>query len=178
MWAADSAARSGLNTEFSAIAAAALRLNRPLTWIETRSEDLVALPHSRAQVQYVELGCKRDGTFTGLRARIVGDSGAYPGVGTLLPGGTRRMSMGTYNLPKLSVDIACATTNTTPTGAYRGAGRPEAASMVERIVDLAAARTGHGPCRDPPQELHPARPVPVHDHHRGQLRLRATTTNR
>ena len=68
----------------------------------------------------------------------MGDAGAYPGIGAMLPTGTRRMSMGTYALPKVAVDIACAATNTTPTGAFRGAGRPEAASMVERIVDQAA----------------------------------------
>jgi carbon-monoxide dehydrogenase large subunit len=137
--------KAGTSPEYAVVAAAALRLGRPLSWTETRSEDMVALPHSRAQVQYVELGCRRDGTFTGLRARIVGDSGAYPGIGTLLPGGTRRMSQGNYRLPKLSVDVACATTNTTPTGAYRGAGRPEAASMVERIVDQAARELGLEP---------------------------------
>ncbi|MEA3218316.1 MAG: aerobic carbon-monoxide dehydrogenase large subunit [Acidimicrobiia bacterium] len=137
--------KAGLAPEYSVAAAAALKLGRPVTWTETRSEDMVALPHSRAQVQYVELGCRRDGTFTGLRARIVGDSGAYPGIGTMLPGGTRRMSMGNYALPKLSVDIACAITNTTPTGAFRGAGRPEAASMVERIVDQAAIELGIDP---------------------------------
>lgn len=137
--------KAGTAPEYAVVAAAARKLGRPCTWTETRSEDMVALPHSRAQVQYVELGCKRDGTFTGLRARIVGDSGAYPGVGTMLPGGTRRMSQGNYALPKLSVDIACAVTNTTPTGAYRGAGRPEAASMVERIVDQAAIELGIEP---------------------------------
>jgi carbon-monoxide dehydrogenase large subunit len=137
--------KAGLAPEYSATTAAALKLGRPVTWTESRSEDMVALPHSRAQVQYVELGCKRDGTFTGLRARLVGDSGAYPGIGTMLPGGTRRMSMGNYALPKLSVDIACAVTNTTPTGAFRGAGRPEAASMVERIVDQAAIELGIDP---------------------------------
>jgi len=137
--------KAGTSPEYAVVAAAALKLGRPLTWTETRSEDMVALPHARAQVQYVELGCKRDGTFTGLRARIVGDAGAYPGVGTMLPGGTRRMSEGNYRMPKLSVDIACATTNTTPTGAYRGAGRPEAASMVERMVDQAARELGIDP---------------------------------
>jgi carbon-monoxide dehydrogenase large subunit len=137
--------KAGLCPEFSVATACALKLQRPVTWTETRSEDLVALPHSRAQVQYVELGCRRDGTFTGLRARIVGDSGAYPGIGTLLPGGTRRMAMGTYRLPKLAVDIACAITTTTPTGAFRGAGRPEAASMVERVVDQAALELGVDP---------------------------------
>ncbi len=137
--------KAGLYTEYSAVAAVARALGKPATWTECRSDNMVGLYHSRGQVQYVELGVKRDGSFTGLRARIVGESGAYPGIGTMLPGGTRRMSQGNYALPKLSVDVACAVTNTTPTGAYRGAGRPEAASMVERIVDQAALELGMDP---------------------------------
>jgi carbon-monoxide dehydrogenase large subunit len=106
---------------------------------------MVSLAHSRAQVQYVELGVMNDGTITGLRVRLVGDGGAYPNIGALLPAGTRRMSNGTYRLPKLRFDIAVAVTNTTPTGAYRGAGRPEAASLIERIVDQAALELGIDP---------------------------------
>ena len=57
--------------------------------ILTRTEDMQAAPQSRGQVQYAELGCRRDGTFTGLRVRLVGDAGAYPNIGAWLPGGTR-----------------------------------------------------------------------------------------
>ncbi len=137
--------KAGTSPEYAVVAAAALKLGRALTWTETRSEDLLALAHARGQVQYVELGCKHDGTFTGLRARIIADAGAYPGIGAMLPAGTRRMSEGNYRMPKLSVDLACVATNTTPTGAYRGAGRPEAMSMVERVVDQAARQLGIDP---------------------------------
>ncbi len=131
-------AKAGLYHEFTVVARVALLLGRPVTWTETRSESMLSLAHSRAQVQYVELGLTNDGVITGLRVRLVGDAGAYPNIGALLPAGTRRMANGTYRLPKLRFDIAVALTNTTPTGAYRGAGRPEAASLLERVVDQAA----------------------------------------
>ena len=137
--------KAGLYPEQVVVAAAARRLGRPVTWQATRSEDMVALSHSRAQIQYVELGCRRDGTFTGLRVRLVGDGGAYPGLGAFLPAGTRRMSNGTYRFEAIQFDIAVAVTNTTPTGAYRGAGRPEATALLERVVDQAALELGIDP---------------------------------
>jgi aerobic carbon-monoxide dehydrogenase large subunit len=121
-------------------------LKRPIRWVETRSENMVAMTHGRAQVQYVELGLKRDGTITGLRCRVIGDAGAYGGFGgTLAMGSTRSMAQAVYHIPKISFDVVVALTNTTPTGAYRGAGRPEAAALVERILDMAADELGMDP---------------------------------
>ncbi len=137
--------KAGLYPEQVVVAALAQRHGGPVQWVATRSEDMLCLSHSRAQVQYAELGCRRDGTFTGLRVRLLGDGGAYPGLGAFLPAGTRRMANGTYRLPALQFDIAVAATNTTPTGAYRGAGRPEATALLERIVDLAALELGIDP---------------------------------
>ncbi len=137
--------KAGVSHEYSAVAAAARHLDRPVGWSPTRSEDLVSLPHSRGQIQYAEVGCRRDGTFTGLRVHLVGDAGAYPGIGALLPAGTRRMSQGTYRFPAIQFDLAVATTNTTPMGAYRGAGRPEATALLERLVDHAALELGIDP---------------------------------
>ncbi len=137
--------KAGMYPEQLVVAALAKRLQRPVTWINTRSEDMLSLAHSRAQVQYVELGCRADGTFTGLRVHLVGDGGAYPGLGSFLPAGTRRMSNGTYAFTGIQFDIAVAATNTTPTGAYRGAGRPEATALLERIVDQAALTLGIDP---------------------------------
>jgi carbon-monoxide dehydrogenase large subunit len=131
-------AKAGLCPENVAVAVAAQKLNRPVTWTESRSENMVAMVHSRGQIQYCELGCKADGTFTGLRVRLVGDAGAYPNVGAMLPAGTKRMSNGTYRFPQIRFDVAVAVTTTTPMGAYRGAGRPEAAALLERLVDQAA----------------------------------------
>ncbi len=130
--------KAGICAEYSAVAAAARHLGRPVTWSPSRSDDLVSLPHSRGQIQYAELGARRDGTFTGLRVHLVGDGGAYPGIGAYLPAGTKRMSNGTYRFPAIQFDVAVAVTNTTPMGAYRGAGRPEATALLERLVDHAA----------------------------------------
>jgi carbon-monoxide dehydrogenase large subunit len=114
-------------------------LGRPVRWIESRSENLVSMTHGRAQVQYVELGLKRNGTIVGLRCRVIADSGAYPGFGgTLAMGSTRLMSQGVYRIPKIRFEVNTVVTNATPLGAYRGAGRPEATALVERIIDMAA----------------------------------------
>ncbi len=138
--------KAGIAAEHTVAIAVARRLGRPVTWVETRSENLVALPHGRGQVQYVELGLRRDGTITGLHARIVGDAGAYGGFGGgLAMGPTRNMAQGPYRIPRLAYDVAVALTNTTPMGAFRGAGRPEATAFLERIIDLAADELGIDP---------------------------------
>ena len=137
--------KAGIHAEHTVVAAAARRTSRPVVWVPPRSDDMKALPHSRGQVQYAELGCTSDGDFTGLRVRLVGDAGAYPSVGAFLPGGTRRMAQGTYAFPTIEFDVAVAVTNTTPMGAYRGAGRPEATALLERLVDQAALELGIDP---------------------------------
>jgi aerobic carbon-monoxide dehydrogenase large subunit len=138
-------AKAGMYPEFAIVAAAARKLGHPLKWAETRSENMTAMTHGRGQIQYVELGLKRDGTFTALRGRIVCDAGAYPGIGAFLPFLTRSMGQGVYRLPKVEINARSAITNTTPTDAYRGAGRPEAAALLERIVDMAAAELERDP---------------------------------
>src|SRR6056297_1458476 len=137
--------KAGIHAEYTVVAAAARRTGRPVVWVPPRSDYMKALPHSRGQVQYAELVCTRDGDFTGLRVRLVGDAGAYPSVGAFLPGGTRRMAQGTYAFPAIQFDVAVAVTNTTPMGAYRGAGRPEATALLERLVDHAALELGIDP---------------------------------
>ena len=138
-------AKAGLYIEFPVLAVLAEKYNRPITWTETRSEDMVALAHSRAQIQYCETGFNEEGKLTGMRVRLVGDAGAYPSMGALLPGLTKQMANGTYNLPKLRFDVAVAITNTSPTGAYRGAGRPEATALLERSMDQASIELGIDP---------------------------------
>ncbi|MET0920074.1 MAG: xanthine dehydrogenase family protein molybdopterin-binding subunit [Acidimicrobiia bacterium] len=119
---------------------------QPIRWIESRSENLVTMTHGRSQVQYVEMGLKRDGTIVGLRCRVVADTGAYPGFGGMLAqGSTRLMSQGTYKIPKIRFEVNTVVTNGTPMGAYRGAGRPEASAMLERIIDMAADELGMDP---------------------------------
>ncbi|MEI7548361.1 MAG: xanthine dehydrogenase family protein molybdopterin-binding subunit, partial [Actinomycetota bacterium] len=137
--------KAGLFAEQTVVAACALKLGRAVAWVATRSEDMVCMGHSRGQVQYVEIGCKLDGTFTGLRVHLIGDGGAYPDSGAILPANTRRMSQGTYAFTGIKFDVVVAVTNTTPMGPYRGAGRPEASSLLERAVDHAALTLGIDP---------------------------------
>jgi aerobic carbon-monoxide dehydrogenase large subunit len=138
-------AKAGMYPEFGVVATIARKLGRPLKWAETRSENMTAMTHGRAQIQNIELGLKRDGTFTALRGRIVCDGGAYPGIGAFLPYLTRSMGQGVYRIPKVEINAKSAVTNTTPTDAYRGAGRPEAAALLERVVNMAAAELGRDP---------------------------------
>jgi carbon-monoxide dehydrogenase large subunit len=131
--------KAGVYVEHLVAAKAALVLGRAVKWTETRSENMVSMVHGRAQVQHVELGLTRDGTIVGLRGTALADAGGYPAIGAFLPYFTRTMAQGVYRIPKIEFTVRSAVTNTTPTGAYRGAGRPEAASMLERIIDIAAS---------------------------------------
>jgi carbon-monoxide dehydrogenase large subunit len=138
--------KAGLQAEYSVAIGVARHLDRPVTWTETRSENLVAMPHGRGQVQYAEMGFRSDGTIVGLRVRGVGDAGAYAGFGgALLLGPSRMMAQGVYRVPRLGFEGAIAATTTTPMGAFRGAGRPEAAALLERIMDIAADELGIDP---------------------------------
>lgn len=129
------------------VAFAARELGRPVKWTEERRENFIATTHGRDQIQDVELAGRRDGTITGLRARVVANMGAYlstaaPGVPTILFG---LMLQGAYRIPQVEVEVVGVFTNTTPTDAYRGAGRPEATYIVERLVDLFAREIGMDP---------------------------------
>lgn len=121
-------------------AAVARRLGRPAKWVEERSEYFRIANQGRDQVQELEAAVAADGTITGLRVRVLVNCGAYNasthGQRTLI------MSSGAYRIPNLSTDVYGVMTNTTPTGPYRGAGRPEAAYMVERLIDEIARVTG------------------------------------
>jgi carbon-monoxide dehydrogenase large subunit len=117
----------------------ARRLDRPVRWVETRSEGMVSMPHGRAQVHKVEIGGRRDGTVEAYRLTVLQDTGAYPGMGTFLPFMTRTMAPGTYDIPKVECNVKSVVTTTTPVEAYRGAGRPEATAAIERAFDLFAA---------------------------------------
>ena len=126
--------KAGLAPEHAVVIEAARQLGRAVTWTETRSENLTAMPHGRGQVQYGELGLRRDGTIVGLRARVVGDAGAYAGFGGALTlGPTRNMAQGVYRIPTIAYDGAAVLTTTTPMGALprgraaRGGGDARAA---------------------------------------------------
>jgi carbon-monoxide dehydrogenase large subunit len=138
--------KAAVAPEHAVAVAVALRLGRPVKWVESRAENLVAMPQGRGQIQYVELGLRRDGTIVGLRCRVIGDGGAYAGFGGGLAGWTTKlMAQGPYRIPRIGYDVATVATNTTPMGAFRGAGRPEATAFLERILDMAADEVGLDP---------------------------------
>ncbi len=120
-------------------------LNRPIRWTETRTENLTACGHGRAQLQKVKIGGRQDGQIKAYRLQITGDAGAYTGLGAFLPFYTHLMAPGVYNFPKVETTAKSVVSNTTPTLAYRGAGRPEATAAIERAVDLFAAECGLSP---------------------------------
>jgi aerobic carbon-monoxide dehydrogenase large subunit len=143
-----------------AVAALARRLGRPVRYRDSRSESMLAMTHGRAQVQDVELAATGDGRLLGLRARLLGDGGAYPGESTDLPALTRLMASGPYRIPRIEVASQTVATNTTPVAAYRGAGRPEATAMLERAMDLLAAELGLDPAELRRRNLIPAGAFP------------------
>jgi len=121
------------------------RVGRPVRWQDTRSEAMVAMGHGRGQVQDVQIGGTRDGKVLAYRLRIVQDAGAYPRLGAVLPFMTRTMLTGVYDIATAECSSRSVVTNTTPTVAYRGAGRPEATAAIERAMDLFAGEIGMDP---------------------------------
>jgi carbon-monoxide dehydrogenase large subunit len=137
--------KAGVPPEHMVAAGVARLLGRTTRWTETRSEAQLSM-HGRGQVQYAELGLTHDGRITGLHCRVVGDAGAYAGFGGAMAGGsTRYMAQGVYRMPRLAFDAVAVVTNTAPMGALRGAGRPEAAALLERMMDIAADELGIDP---------------------------------
>jgi carbon-monoxide dehydrogenase large subunit len=123
-------------------AKAALALERPVKWVEARSEDMVSLVHGRDYAMTARLGVNNDGKIVGLDATVLAAAGAYPAIGAILPMLTQMMSVGVYDIPKVRFDAKTALTNNTTVGAYRGAGRPEATQLIERVIDVAADKIG------------------------------------
>jgi carbon-monoxide dehydrogenase large subunit len=118
----------------------AIKLGRPVKWIETRSENYQSTTHGRDHVQDVELAASSDGRILGLRGTVWAGMGAYlstaaPGIPTILHG---LMLSGPYQVPAVKEDVYGVYTNTTPVEAYRGAGRPEATFLLERMMDVLA----------------------------------------
>ncbi len=125
-------------------AALARRLNRPIKWIEDRGEHMAATHHGRAHIAEVSLAAKNDGTITAIKLRLLADLGAYPrAAGIPLLCGL--LMNGIYDVKSVDLEIKGIYTNTMATGAYRGAGRPEAAYYLERITDVLADKLGMDP---------------------------------
>ena len=122
----------------------AYKLGRPVKWTETRTENFLATNHGRDQWADVEIAGDENGKILGLRMHVVQDLGAYP-KGTDLAELTGRMSCGCYHVPALEFRSTSVYTHTMAVGAYRGAGRPEAAYYIERAMDLLADAAGMDP---------------------------------
>ena len=113
-------------------------VGRPVTWTETRTENMLTTVHGRGQVHRLRVGAKRDGTLVALAGEIVQDVGAYLNFGPLLIRMTTQMMPGCYAIPKVHVTAKAVVTSTCPVGAFRGAGRPEATFSIERAIDMVA----------------------------------------
>ncbi|MBA3471980.1 MAG: molybdopterin-dependent oxidoreductase [Rubrobacter sp.] len=122
------------------------RLGTPIKWVEDRSENYQATIHGRGQIQDIELAADSEGKILGMRVKILADMGAYlqlltPGIPVL----GAFMYPGVYTFDAFSIEIKGVFTNLTPTDAYRGAGRPEAAYACERIIDALARELNMNP---------------------------------
>jgi carbon-monoxide dehydrogenase large subunit len=118
----------------------AMKIGKPVKWIESRRENFTCTIHGRGHVDYYEIAAKRDGTLLGIKLKLIQDLGAYhqlltPAIPTL----SVLMMPGLYKCQNIRADIVGAFTNAVPTDAYRGAGRPEATHGIERMMDILAA---------------------------------------
>jgi len=136
--------KTGIYPEDAAAAWAAWTLKRPVKWVADRSEEFLSSCHGRDQRAQAELALAADGRILALRLRTLANVGAYAtATGMIIPmvvGPWVQTSV--YDVPLIDLQIRCVMTNTAPTGAYRGAGRPEAIFIMERLMDEAARQTG------------------------------------
>ena len=127
-------------------AALALRLARPVKWIEDRSENLIAHTHGRGQINYIEAAVQNDGRLLGLKVHTIADLGAFlANTTSMVPTGTPHMLNGPYRIEAVESQVVGAFTNKVPTAAYRGAGRPEATYILERTINRIADELGMDP---------------------------------
>lgn len=138
--------KGGCLGEEIAVAAAARRLQRPVKWIEERWENCAVTWHGRGQLQEVELAAQRDGTVLAIRSRILADMGGHlEPYSSSVPIVTPDLQTGCYRIPASQNTILGVYTNKAPTGPYRGAGRPEATFLIERMMDRLAVELDMDP---------------------------------
>jgi len=122
------------------------KLDRPVKWIETRTENMAVAHQGRDQIDYVRMGAKRDGTVTALHVKIIADLGAYNMLLTpAIPSLGAFVMSGCYKIPAIQTDITGVFTNKCPTDAIRGAGRPEATHLIEVTLEQLALELGMDP---------------------------------
>jgi len=146
-----------------AVAALARRLGRPMKWVEERRENLAAASQAREQRTTVQVAAAADGTLLALRARVVSDAGAYhayPTTGALEPLGTASILPGPYRTPAYEYETLALATHKPPLGAYRGVGMTMGAFVIERLLDLVAARAALDPAEVRRRNLIPREAYP------------------
>jgi carbon-monoxide dehydrogenase large subunit len=139
--------KTGLYPEDGIVAYAAVKLNKKVRWRGDRTDDFVGGTHGRDLTSTAELALDAKGRVQAFRVRSIGGTGAYlSGTGVIIPLVLGPfVATGTYDLPLVHIDVKAVLTNTAPTGAYRGAGRPEAVFIIERLMDAAARQMGMDP---------------------------------
>ena len=125
-------------SEDAAVSVAAMRLKRPVKWIEDRREHFLATTQERDQYWSIEIALDRDAKLLGVRGRMLHDTGAYLPWGVVMPYIAATTVPGPYVLPAYSLDVTVAYTNKVPTTPVRGAGRPQAVFAMERLMDRTA----------------------------------------
>ena len=141
--------KTGPYPEYLAILVAARRIGRPVHWMSNRAEAFLSDNHARDAYSDVELALSERGRFLALRVRHLGNMGAYIGAvgANIQTVNLTRCLPGMYDIPLIDIGVRCVFTNTTTTAPYRGAGRPEANFMLERVIDEAARVTGIDPVK-------------------------------
>jgi carbon-monoxide dehydrogenase large subunit len=148
--------------EYVLILHAARALGRPIKWCDERSDSFLSDQQGRATIVDGELALDQDGNFLAVRVHNLADMGAYlTAVGPMMPAVNMQKNLPSlYRTPIVAISTRCAFTNTVPIGPYRGAGRPEANYVMERLVDVAARETGRDPAALRRQNLIPKDAIP------------------
>jgi carbon-monoxide dehydrogenase large subunit len=154
--------KSAAYPEYIACLHAARELGRPVKWRDDRTESFLSDQHGRAAIAEGELALDAEGNFLAVRLRCIGDMGAYlSNFGPVPPTVNIQKNLPSlYRTPCMAISSRCVFTNTTPTGPYRGAGRPEANYYMERLIDAAARETGRDPAALRRQNMIPADSIP------------------
>jgi carbon-monoxide dehydrogenase large subunit len=149
-------------SEYTLVPMLAMQLGRPVAWREDRRESFTASYQAREQVHEAMLALAADGTILALADRFVYDQGAYTPIGIVVPYVTSVSVPGPYRVPNYRIECAMAFTNKTPTAPYRGAGKPQAAYVMERLMDLAAYRLDLDPIEIRRRNLLKSEEFPYH----------------
>jgi aerobic carbon-monoxide dehydrogenase large subunit len=141
--------KTGPYPEYLAILVAARKIGRPVHWMSNRAEAFLSDNHARDAYSDVELALDERGKFLALRVRHLGSMGAFIGAvgANIQTVNLTRCLPGMYDIPMIDIAARCVFTNTTTTAPYRGAGRPEANFILERVIDEAARMTGIDPIK-------------------------------